>query len=312
MTGTVWILLASLFWAGSATLAKWSFASATTPEVLGAMRAFVAGCVFVPWAMMQRTPTNKSNPLPSLSPRALRMLRWKLAATNLLMALTYYKAIRSTNVGVAIMLQYTAPLWITIAESFSQRTLPARARLCWICAALVGCFLLVKGYAFDRTQLNLPGLCFGIASAIFFGAYSHFGARARAAGFSSTSILAHTFVRVALLWSIILIIGYFFGWRPITLTTIPWRIGIFIGVAGTALPYWCQLQGLRTLSAFHATLIGNLEPLAATLFGWWWLHDTIALWQIVGMLCIASAIVGVQSRSTLEIQREIAYESANE
>ncbi len=74
-----------------------------------------------------------------------RDLPFFLAMGTLGLALTqftYYAAIQSLSVGMAILLQYLAPLWMLLFERFWLKIPLTRAKLAALTLALVGCAMV--------------------------------------------------------------------------------------------------------------------------------------------------------------------------
>ncbi len=254
--------------------------------MISVVRVAIAGGVFGGWSLLTRNPP-------------LTRAQWRLvtaqAASFVAMSYCYYEAIRTTNIAVAVMLQYTAPVWIALYECATAQRRWSRKIVIVLGLSLVGCLLLVRGYHVDVWRVGKFGLAIGLVSAWAFGAYSVLGRRGHALGIASHRMLAHTFLISLGFWMVVLLIAASLG-RPLmpAWRDLPWGYGIFIGLAGTTAPTWCQLQGLKTVSAFSTMLIGMTEPIAATLFAWMLLGEQLTAPQLLGMLLIAVAVVWSQ------------------
>jgi drug/metabolite transporter (DMT)-like permease len=65
---------------------------------------------------------------------------------------------------------------------------------------------------------------------------------------------------------------------------------LWIVVLGTVLPFLAELSALQYLSATEVGMVGMLEPLGATVVGWAWLGQSLAVAQVLGMVAILLGI----------------------
>ena len=84
---------------------------------------------------------------------------------------TYYVAIDRLAVGVAISLQYTAPVLLLGLAALMARRAPGR--VAWVAAGLTlaGAILVSRAYAGDLGRLDGVGLAAAVGSAFTFGGY---------------------------------------------------------------------------------------------------------------------------------------------
>ncbi len=203
----------------------------------------------------------------------------------------YIPAIDLAGMGVAAVLMYTAPVWVTaFSVAFLGEPL-TRWKVLALTLALVGCALVGRLYAFTGERLNWAGILAGLGAGITYGSYILFAkqtaqrhynpwtAQAYALGlgaccllpFQSLPELTRVFQTPGLLaWLLLLGLG-------------PTLLG---GVAFNA--------GLQSVSASNAGIVATLEPVLALLFGWWIWGEPLAWLQIAGAGLILLAVVLVQ------------------
>ncbi|MBE9009491.1 DMT family transporter [Pseudanabaenaceae cyanobacterium LEGE 13415] len=66
---------------------------------------------------------------------------------------------------------------------------------------------------------------------------------------------------------------------------------MYIGVMITAVPIWTQTQAQRWISASEAALLYTLEPVFASVFSFFWLHEALGIRGYLGAALILSATV---------------------
>ena len=101
---------------------------------------------------------------------------WKLLLLGVL-GLTasnffYYLAIQRTSVAMAIMLQYTAPVWVLVYLTVRGRQKPTFQQVAGVALAMTGIVLLIDLFGAGRFRLDQVGVAAGIASAFAFAFYN--------------------------------------------------------------------------------------------------------------------------------------------
>jgi drug/metabolite transporter (DMT)-like permease len=204
---------------------------------------------------------------------------------------TYYEVIRETSVAIAILLQYTAPLFVMAYAAFSHEENVTAVKLMAALLALSGCYFAVGGFA-AASGLPSGALAIGILSAICFAFMSVF-TRHLLARYSIWTIMLYGFAFASLFWLVV---------NP------PWRIvqespspGTWLALAGLSvisilLPYSLYCAGLRHVVASRAMIIGTLEPVTAIVTAAIVAGESFSLLQGFGALLVFSAIVILQIR----------------
>lgn len=181
----------------------------------------------------------------------------------------YFSLLRRTSLGVAAILLYTSPIFVTIFARFCFREAITPRK--WLALLLMsgGC-LLVSGVIGDAggatsARLSWPVMLLGLGSGMCYGLYSIFGGYAQRFGYSSLAITAWAFAIAAIFlapfadWGNIL---QCIGRQP---TLILWWAAMTVG--GTILPYWCYTAGLARMEASAAAVVVSIEPVTAAIAG---------------------------------------------
>src|SRR5207247_3676724 len=108
-------------------------------------------------------------------PRALR-LPWSDFAKLLLLGLLgvaasnyfYYLAIQRTNVATAIIVQYTAPIWVLLYTVARRQLKPTVRRVGAVALAVAGIALVIGLIGGDGLRLNSVGVLAGLLAAFSF------------------------------------------------------------------------------------------------------------------------------------------------
>jgi drug/metabolite transporter (DMT)-like permease len=199
------------------------------------------------------------------------------------MNITFILALTRGKAANAILLQYTAPLWIYIAGIvwLGERS-SARG---WISLfiGLVGVAVLMLG---GKREADLPVVGLGLASGLFYAGVVVFLRVLRHADSNWLTVLNHLGAAATvapLLW--------YHGWP--TLSPAQFGVVALFGVVQMGLPYVLMARGLRVVSPLEAGVITLLEPLLNPLWAYLVAPDTEAptVYTLFGGVFILGALV---------------------
>jgi len=209
----------------------------------------------------------------------------------------YFFSILKLHVSIALIIEFTAPIWIVLYLRFVKKTKIANTMWLGLVAAFVG--LILVGEVWNGLTLNGLGVISSFFDALSLAAYFLLGrklGRIRSTdtmlvwGFGITTVL---YAIVQPWWSFpfhifkeqVNLNGHFSG------DHLPgWLLLTFVIVIGTVLPYLFTLAGINALSPQVASIIGMLEPVLAGVFGWILLRETFTTIQLIGA---AVVLVGI-------------------
>lgn len=202
---------------------------------------------------------------------------------------TYFSAIQALNVGLAILLQYLAPLWILLFERFLLRLPLTRTKVLALLVALAGCGL-VSGETLSNLHLGGYGVFLGVAAGICFAAYSLMTQRASRA-YRELTVLFYSLLFSAVFWAVV---GAD-AWLPLSeIERVKVWIIVYVAAFGTVVPYLLFIYALNCLTASRVGIITTLEPAIAALIAWTFLGETLTLVQAAGGFCVLAAICLLQ------------------
>jgi len=215
---------------------------------------------------------------------------------------TYYVVIREASVAIAILLQYTAPLFVMAYAAFTREEELTAAKFVAALLALAGCYCAVGGFE-AASGLPAGALGIGILGAVCFA--------------FMTVFTRHLLARYSI-WTVTL---YGFGFASVFWLFInpPWRViaespsaGIWAGLVGLSvisvlIPYSLFFAGLRHVVSSRAIIVSTLEPVTAIATAAIVAGEKLTLLQGAGAALVLGAIVMLQVRREKggeEIQEE--------
>jgi drug/metabolite transporter (DMT)-like permease len=243
------------------------------------------------------------------APERLRVGRHELA---LLVALglvgvalqqwLYLVAIDHAPVGVALLIVFTAPLFVALFARFVYRERIRRRVWAALVLCIAGLALVVEiwvGLAFSTL-----GIAAAFGSALVLTAYMLMAERGRGHR-DAASLSFYGFLVASLLWAAVQPL-WNFPWSVLGNTVslqgnlsehaVPvWMLVAFVVVVGTMVPFSLLTGALRHISATRASIVATFEPVVATVIAWAWLGQTFGLAQLTGGLVVIAAILLAQS-----------------
>lgn len=279
-------VLAAACWAANAVIAAGAFERGVTPERLAQARVIVA---LVPLAAVLLV-ARRSLIVP---PRPAVPALVAFGASMMVVNWAYYVAIDRVPVGVAISLQYTAPVIILAGVAISMRRVPPR--VLWIAGGLtiVGA-ALVSGTigAEGGSRLDQVGLLAGIVSALSFAGYLVSAELAGRRGSHPVTTLLAGFLVAAAIWAVV---QPLWGW-PVDLLSDPqvaWRV-VAVGLLGTLLPFALVVAALRWVTSAVAGIATTAEPVLAAMLAWLLLGQALGAAQLLGGALVVAGVLVAQ------------------
>lgn len=273
------VFAATVFWASTATLARFVFRERHVPPLtVVELRLSIAAILLFVILLIRR-------------PQALRIQRGDIAYFLVLGLFgvaavqgSYYFSISKLGVGLAILIQYLAPTLIVVFELLRGRWVGWLMIGAVVCAT-AGTALLVGGV--DPAALHAKPLYWLIsfASAFVFAFYILYSKRGLQR-YAPETVLFYTFAVAGTFWAFV---------------TPPWRIlgagypasmwGIFLilGVFSTLVPFALFYAGLKRLPASETSVIATAEPLVAMIAAGLFLHEKLGGLQFVGAALVLAA-----------------------
>jgi drug/metabolite transporter (DMT)-like permease len=209
---------------------------------------------------------------------------------------TYYAAIDHLEIGVALVIQYMAPLLLLLWLRFRYGRRLAASLWGAVALSIAGCALVVR--AFDPGGLDAAGVAYAAGAAVTFAIYMVASERA-GQRYQSVTTLFWAFLFASIFWALVQ------PWWSFPFSAVdPW-LALGVIVIGTLLPFICVVTALRHLPAPRAAVAATLEPVIAAIFAWW-LHDEhLAAVQLAGGGLVLGAVLWVQAHRP-DLEAELA------
>ena len=209
----------------------------------------------------------------------------------------YFFAIKYLYVSVALVIEFTASIWIVLYLRFIKKKQVSPIMWWGIACAFSGLFLLSQ--IWTGTTLHPLGVAVAFADAFALSIYFLFADRLSQTR-SSLSLMTWGIGVAAVFWSLVLP-WWNFPFEFLTNTyrlegnlsnyNAPgWALVLWIIIVGTVIPYLLTVTGIRELSASTGSVIGMIEPLFAGAIAWWLLNEAFNTTQLIGCAVLLAGI----------------------
>ena len=298
----VFALVAAILFGLNASTTKVIIEYGISAEQVVFIRSFFAGSIALIWALLAnrnqlKVPKRLIPQIVLLGIVGVGMLQW-----------TYSLAVLYLPIGIALLIEYTAVLWVPIiALIFFKEKVKKQI---WVGAVLVLGGLAVVGEVWD-SQLNPIGVFFGFAAAASLTTYFLTGERIQR--HLPTNVVMTYGMGISSL--IFFISGDFSTFKfealatPMNLTgnlagiELPvWFMLVWLGVFGSFLPMALSYLALRHLSATIVGVVATSETILAGVFALLWLGELITTTQALGSMVV---VVGILLAQTARKQKAV-------
>jgi drug/metabolite transporter (DMT)-like permease len=242
-------------------------------------------------------------------PRSLRATRRDLAFLALfgvlgvaLVQLFYFLSIRRLEIGVALLIEYLAPILIALWARFVAKEHVRRRIWAALVLALGGLTLVVD--LWGGISLDGLGVTYALIGAVAFAVYVLLAEHA--VGRRDTlSLVTYGFLFASVFWAVAQPWWSFpFGrlGRSVSLlgnlagSSLPmWALVLWIVVLGTTVPFLLIVGSLRHVPASRVAIVAMIEPVLAAVVAYGWLDETLGAQQLVGGAVVLLGIGLAQS-----------------
>jgi len=202
----------------------------------------------------------------------------------------YYLAIAKTTVATAIILFYTAPVWVLLYLLAQGKQKATVLRVSAVAAAVVGCGLAIGIGGPAHLRLNGLGLIAGLLGAVAFAFYNVYGHGVLAQN-ERWRVLVYAFFGATVFWMFVnppwaIAAAHYSGSQ--------WSFMVMFSVVSVLLPFSFYFVGLQYLDATRAVVTSCLQPVFAILFASAFVAESLHWLQAVGITIVLAASVAIQ------------------
>jgi drug/metabolite transporter (DMT)-like permease len=212
----------------------------------------------------------------------------------------YFVSISRLPVGVALLIEFTAPIMVALWFRFGRHEDVNRRVWAGLALALIG--LALVGQVWLGFTLDGLGVIAGFGAAAALAIYYLLadkqvrGPQAR----DPVSLTMWGFGAAALFWAIVQP-WWTFPWADLSGVGFPlgtdgaavpiWVLCAYMIILGTVVPFWLVVVSLHHINASQASIVGMTEPLLAIFIAWVALGEALAAVQILGAVTVLAGVL---------------------
>jgi len=257
---TVYLVISALLWSLGGVFAKlidWN------PIAIAGMRSAITAILV--WAVVKKPKFNWSK---------AQVLGALLYATTVI---TYIVANKMTTAANAILLQYTAPIYVALFGMFFVKERTTKVDWITIAAVFAGMILFFIG---DLDTKSMWGNFWAVISGISFAGVA-ITLRMQKDGSPLESVLLGNILTA--------IIGIPFMFQSMP-TTSSWIGLVLMGTIQLGIPYILYAKAIKSVSALEATLIPVIEPVINPIWTFLIVGEVPGKWAIIGGFIVITAV----------------------
>ncbi len=293
--GYLQILAGATLFGANASVSKVVLDSGIDPSRLTALRCTGVAVALLIWLGLTqpsrlRVPVKDLPVLAVLGLTGAALIQW-----------LYFVAIDRLPVGIALLLEFTAPLLIALYCRVVRHE--AVHRHVWLALGLALLGLALVAQVWEDVGLDTIGVAAGLGAAVCLATFYLLGQHTLE-GRDSMTVFFWMFVFATIFWAIAQpwwdfdvssltgstsMLGHLSG------VTVPvWVALTSVILLGTLTPYALEMAALRHLSATTTGIVGMIEPVVAALIAWLWLGQVLTFPQLVGGALVLTGVTIVQ------------------
>lgn len=293
--GYLYIAAATFCWGVAATLGRAVFTGrlllggeALHPIdslILSQSRTTFSFLILLPFLMMLRGGRRLRLPLRDVRQTILLGV-FGVALSNYF----YYLAIQKTNVATAIILQYTAPVWVLMYAVVRGLQKPTLQRVLAVALALTGIALVIDAFGAGGLRLSGPGVIPALVASFSFAFYN-IGGHSILTRYDRWIVLLYVLGSASLFWIVVnspwkIAAAHYSGGQ--------WLFLLLFSLLSVLAPFSLYFAGLQYLEPTRAIVVSCLEPVFSIVIAALALGEVLRPLQTLGIVLVLAAVIVVQ------------------
>jgi drug/metabolite transporter (DMT)-like permease len=298
--GYVLVIAAAVLFGLNAGVSRVAMGSGLSPESFTTLRVTSAMLVFAAYAAcFRRSALRRPHGTALLFVIALGLVG--VAALQL----TYNFAIDRLPLGIALLIEYLAPVLVVLWVRFVRKE-PVHGRM-WLAVGLAVVGLAIVSRVWNGLTFDGLGIVMALLAAVSFAAYFLLGEHNVGLD-DPLRIILWAFIAATVAVNLIEPI-----WTTPSLdsetsllgrlenhSANPWLVVGAVVVLGTVIPFFLEIMALRHLPATIVIVVAMLEPVIANVLGWGWFRESLTPVQALGAVAVLVGIVLAQTSRKVE------------
>lgn len=217
--------------------------------------------------------------------------RWGFIVGGLFLGahwITYFWALKLSNVALGMLSLHTFPVMIVLLEPFFMKMKRDHVHLILGMMVLIGIYILAPGFDFENSDLQ--GILVGLFSALCY-ALRILILKTYIARYDGTMLMVHQLIVLSIVLSPTLVLTDTSGFAT------QWPYILLLSFLTTALGHTMFVRSLRHFSASTAGIITSALPVYGIIIAFFFLGEVPTLRTYIGGILIVSTVIIESLRS---------------
>jgi drug/metabolite transporter (DMT)-like permease len=206
--------------------------------------------------------------------------------------ITYFYALKLSNVAIGMLSLYTFPVITALLEPFFSKQKLETTHVVLSILILIGIYILVPDFNIENTQVK--GIVWGIISAVCY-ALRNLILKSQTSNYHGTSLMIYQLFVLTILLAPVLFI------MDTSNITKQYSYVLLLALLTTAIGHTLFVNSLKYFAASSASIISSIIPIYGILIGYFFLGEIPELKTIIGgsLIILTVVIEGIRSKKKL-------------
>ena len=202
---------------------------------------------------------------------------------------SYMNAVDKLGVALAVVLLYTAPIWVVIISALVYRDIPSKWELLAVFLSILGIVLIY--YPLEESiSITITGLVYGLLSGFLYGLFIVLSKYILLGGYEEWNSAKLVVLAVTVqAWAFPTLFLSYITTKGLVLSRADILSGAYLGIVSSIIAYYLFYKGLSTITPSTASIAATLEPLLAVLWGVILFQEYLSYLRWIGSLLIISS-----------------------
>ena len=276
--GLLYVYAAATIWSTIGVVAKLGYTSGANPHGVALTRSLFVFIIFLAISLAR---------YKSIDIDAKPMLFGLLIIAPF--HFSYMNAVDKLGVAVAVVLLYTAPIWVVTISATVYSEKPSKWELLAVLLSILG-ITLIYHPSEGPADITVVGLVYGLLSGLLYGLFIVLSKHILLRKYSRWSSARLAALAVAVqAWAFPTLLLSYIVTKGLVLTQADLISGAYLGIVSSVIAYYLFYRGLSVVTPSAASIAATLEPLLAVLWGVVFFHEQLSLSKWIGSLLIISS-----------------------
>lgn len=212
----------------------------------------------------------------------------------------YFQTITNLNISIAVILLYTAPIFVSIFSYILFKERLSKMKLFFVFLTFIGC-AMIAGFSISSLNISFFTLLIGLGSGVGYALYTIFS-RYALQKYKPLLITFYTFFVATIFLFISLQLWNKFS---IIFSGEVLLYGMALGLFPTVCAYLLYTKGLEQVENTKAAVISTIEPIVATVVAVSIFQEKLSMLQVMGSIVIIVSVLMINKKENVRQPQEI-------